>query len=155
MSNPIIPNVMRAVVTQPNKILKVEEVPVPEIDDWEILVKVIAVAQNPTDHQCAYHLSHYCLCCSAFACIDLDAFGNVGTIVGVDWSGLVVKLGNKVAELEPIPYKIGDHVAGFTHGSVYTDRGAYAEYVKATYDLCWKVPDGTLTHEQAATMGCG
>ena len=66
-----------------------------------------------------------------------------------------MKLGSKVAELENAPYKIGDHVAGFTHGGVYKDRGAYAEYVKATYNLCWKVPEGSLTHEQAATMGCG
>lgn len=85
---------------------------------------------------------------------DLDAIANAGTIVGVDWSGLVVKLGSKVAELNPMPFKIGDHVAGFTQGGVYKDRGAYAEYVKATYDLCWKVPEGTLSHEQAATMGC-
>ena len=60
-----------------------------------------------------------------------------------------MKLGSKVAELENAPYKIGDHVAGFTHGGVYKDRGAYAEYVQATYNLCWKVPEGSLTHEQS------
>lgn len=65
-----------------------------------------------------------------------------------------MKLGAKVSELHATSLKIGDHVAGFTQGGTYTDRGAFAEYVKATYDLCWKVPEGTLCHEQAAAMGC-
>ncbi|KZT71551.1 GroES-like protein [Daedalea quercina L-15889] len=131
-----IPKTMKALVTQANKTVKVEEVPVPDIDDWEVLVKVVAVAQNPTDWQY------------------VDTVTNVGTISGCDWSGYVVKLGSKVTELHATGLKIGDHVAGFTHGGTYKDRGAYAEYVKATYDLCWNVPEGTLSHEQAATMGC-
>lgn len=46
---------MRALITQADKTVKVQEVPVPEIDEWEILVKVVAVAQNPTDWQCVSH----------------------------------------------------------------------------------------------------
>ena len=57
MSNPSIPEVMQAVLTQSDKTVKVEEVP--EIDEWEVLVKVIAVAQNPTDHQCMPCPLHY------------------------------------------------------------------------------------------------
>ena len=44
-----IPATMRALVTQADKTAKVVEVPVPEIADDEVLVKVVAVAQNPTD----------------------------------------------------------------------------------------------------------
>ncbi|KAH9844380.1 GroES-like protein [Rhodofomes roseus] len=131
-----IPKTMKALITQANKTVKVEEIPVPEIDDWEVLAKVVVVAQNPTDWQY------------------IDTVTNVGTISGCDWSGYIVKLGKKVTELNATGLKVGDHVAGFTHGGTYKDRGAYAEYVKATYDLCWKVPEGTLSHEQAATMGC-
>ena len=50
---------------------------------------------------------------------------------------------------------VGDHVAGFVQGGRDKDRGAFAEYVKAAGDLCWKVPKGTISHEEAATMGCG
>ncbi|PCH40956.1 GroES-like protein [Wolfiporia cocos MD-104 SS10] len=122
---------MRAIITQLNKTVALEEVPVPTIADDEILVKTVAAAQNPTDWQYVYRVT------------------NVGTIVGCDWSGHVVQVGQSVTT-----HAVGDHVAGFTHGSYYTDRGAYAEYVKASADLAWKVPPGTFSHEEAATMGC-
>ncbi|KAI0721749.1 GroES-like protein [Fomitopsis betulina] len=123
---------MNALIVQPDKTAKVQQVPVPEIDEWEILAKVVAVAQNPTDWKFIENLT------------------NPGTISGCDWSGHVVKLGSKVSGLA-----IGDHVSGFTHGGTYKDRGAFAKYVKATYNLCWKVPESTLSHEQAAAMNCG
>ncbi|KAH9938112.1 GroES-like protein [Fomitopsis serialis] len=59
---------------------------------------------------------------------------NHGTICGCDWSGNVVQVGK--------------------NGGSYTDRGAFAEYVKVEPDLTWKVPPGTLSHEETATMGC-
>ena len=148
------PKTMKALVVQADKTAKVQEVPVPEIDEWEILVKVVAIAQNPTDWKCRCR-ALYIVATLKFGCIDIELMTNPGTISGCDWSGHVVKLGSKVSELRATTLAIGDHVAGFTHGGTYKDRGAYAEYVKATYDLCWKVPEGTLSHEQAATMGCG
>ena len=81
---------------------------------------------------------------------DIDLIGNPDTIIGVDYSGIVAKVGSKVNS-----FALGEHVAGFTHGGAYTDRGAYAEYVKTSADLVWKVPVGTLSHEEAATMECG
>ena len=60
-----------------------------------------------------------------------------------------MKLGESVTN-----FAVGDSVAGFTHGGTYEDRGAYAEYVKASADLAWKIPDSTLSFEQAATLGC-
>lgn len=44
-----IPKTMKAFVTQSDNTAKVTEILVPEIDDDEILVKVTALAQNPTD----------------------------------------------------------------------------------------------------------
>ncbi len=79
----------------------------------------------------------------------MDLMGNVGTISGTDFSGYVAKVGSKVDNLA-----VGDHVAGFTHGGFYKDRGAYAEFTKVSADLVWKVPENSLTHEQAATFGC-
>ena len=40
---------MKALVTQANKTAKVEEIAVPTIDDDEVLVRTVAIAQNPTD----------------------------------------------------------------------------------------------------------
>ncbi|EKM59886.1 uncharacterized protein PHACADRAFT_88172 [Phanerochaete carnosa HHB-10118-sp] len=121
---------MKALITQANKTAKIEVVPVPEIDDDEVLVKVVGVAQNPTDW---HHIS---------------LFTNVGTICGCDWSGYVVKTGKNVTSPA-----VGDHVASFVFGGMYKDRGAFAEYAKTSADLTWKVPEGTLSHEEAATMG--
>ena len=79
---------------------------------------------------------------------DVVNFKHTGTISGCDWSGHVVKIGKNVAQ-----HAVGDHVAGFVHGGTYTDRGAFAEYVKTPAELAWQVPAG-LSHEGAATMGC-
>ena len=139
---------MKALITQANNTAKVQEVAVPTIDADEVLVKVVAIAQNPTDWKRA------CLCPShvfshLYATVDVERTGNAGTICGCDWSGYVVKLGENVTSLA-----VGDHVAGFVQGGTYEDRGGFAEYVKTSGDLAWKVPEGTLTHEEAATMGC-
>jgi len=44
---------------------------------------------------------------------------------------------------------------GAVHGGAYKDRGAFAEYVKADADTVWKIPDDSVSFEQAATMGVG
>lgn len=49
MTSPAIPKTMKAFITQPDKTGSVKEVPVPTIDDDEILVQTVALAQNPTD----------------------------------------------------------------------------------------------------------
>ncbi|KAI0337936.1 GroES-like protein [Trametopsis cervina] len=127
----IIPPTMKAVVVKEKGVIAVEDVPVPTLADDEILVKVAAVAQNPTDWQ------------------HVDLVGNPGTILGCDWSGHVVKRGSKVSK-----FAFADHVAGFAHGGTYTDRGAFAEYVKAPEDLAWKVPSDEISNEESATLGC-
>ena len=48
-----IPTKMKALVTNADKTASVKKIPVPEISDDEVLVQVIAVAQNPTDWKCA------------------------------------------------------------------------------------------------------
>ena len=80
---------------------------------------------------------------------DVDSIGVPGTINGCDFSGYIVKVGKNVSTP-----KVGDHVAGFVHGSTFTDEGAFAEYVKAPAELVWVVPENTLSHEEAATYGC-
>ena len=132
-----------------------QEHPVPEVDDGDILVKTVAVAQNPTDWKCAscsslvnrlFLLRHSV--CSSSTVAD-SGRANIGSVSGCDWSGYVVKTGKNVTSP-----RVGQHVAGFVMGSTFADSGAYAEYVRTPAELSWVVPDGTLSHEEAATMGC-
>lgn len=69
--------------------------------------------------------------------------------MGCDFSGYVVKAGQNVTSPA-----VGDHVAGFLHGSTFSDEGAFSEYVKTPGDLVWVVPENTLSHDEAATFGC-
>ncbi|KAF8579984.1 GroES-like protein [Ramaria rubella] len=124
---------MRALVVQEGKTVAVQDVPVPTLGDNEVLIKVVAIAQNPTDWK------------------HVEFRSPPGTIIGCDFSGIVVKLGGAPA----VHLKPGDHVAGFVQGGHWNDRGAFAEYLKTDSDLVWVVPEGTVSHEEAATMGCG
>ncbi|KAK7178564.1 putative toxD-like zinc binding oxidoreductase [Paraphaeosphaeria sporulosa] len=96
-----------------------KEVPIPCISDNEILVKVRAVALNPTDFK------------------HIDVISPPGSIVGCDYAGEVFKVGSIASKT----WKIGDRVAGAVHGGLYPDQGAFAEYLKTDSDLAWKVPD--------------
>ncbi|KAI0780487.1 GroES-like protein [Trametes elegans] len=123
---------MKAVVVQEGRTVAIQDHPVPQPRDDDILVKTVAIAQNPTDYKF----------------VDFGR-GKPGTVLGCDWSGHVVKVGKNVTTP-----KVGEHVAGFVMGATFVDSGAFAEYVKTPAELSWVVPDGTFTHEEAATMGC-
>ncbi|KIJ34228.1 hypothetical protein M422DRAFT_182398, partial [Sphaerobolus stellatus SS14] len=73
-----------------------------------------------------------------------------GTILGCDFSGIVAAVGPFVTT----SVKVGDQVAGFVQGGHFKDRGAFTEYLKTPADLVWVVPEGTLSHEEAVTLGC-
>ena len=52
MASVQVPQIMKALVAQKQGSVAVQEKLVPSIDDDEILVKVVAAAQNPTDYKC-------------------------------------------------------------------------------------------------------
>ncbi|KAH9932578.1 GroES-like protein [Fomitopsis serialis] len=130
MVDEIIPKTMKAVLVQPEKKVAVMDYPVPEPGPDDVLVKVVATAQNPTDWKF------------------VDFVQKAGTVLGVDFSGTVVAAGSNVTHL-----KLGTHVAGFVKGGALPDSGAYAEYVKTPGELVWPVPEGTLGFAEAATLG--
>lgn len=107
-----------------------DDVPVPKISPNEILVKVRAVALNPTDFK------------------HLDAISPPHSIIGCDYAGVVHQVGNAVKG----KWNIGDRVAGAVHGGLFPDNGAFAEYLKTDADLAWKVPDG-VSDTDATTYG--
>ncbi|KAJ5708443.1 alcohol dehydrogenase [Penicillium malachiteum] len=101
----------KAVVVVELKVAAVREVLFPVLrDDW-VLVKVKAVAVNPTDWK------H----------IDLGA-ADIGCRIGVDYAGIVEEVGKNVTN-----FVKGDRITRWTHGQnrVNHESGAFAEYAVA------------------------
>lgn len=75
---------------------KLASVPKPKLNEASIIVKVSAVALNPTDWK------------------HIDGQAEVGCISGCDFAGIVDEVGTGVTN----GLHNGDRVAGFTHGGM-------------------------------------
>lgn len=85
----------KAVIVGEGRTVSVQEVEVPaKIRDEYMLVKVHAVALNPTDWK---HIDYM--------------LADPGSKSGCDYAGVVEELGSKVSK-----FKKGDRIAGFAHG---------------------------------------
>lgn len=107
------------------------DVPIPTISPDEILIKVKAVALNPTDFK------------------HLDVISPRNSIIGCDYAGVVHQVGTAV---KPGTWALGERVAGSVHGGLFPDKGAFAEYLKVDADLAWKIPD-EISDTDATTYG--
>lgn len=109
--------------------------PIPSIrDPYHVLVKVSAVALNPTDYKMpTYHPVP-------------------GAIMGCDFMGTIVAVGAGVGDEQ-----LGIRVCGPMHGSNPGDpaSGAFAEYVTQDSRLLVHVPDSWSDLEGAALGGVG
>ncbi|QIW95910.1 hypothetical protein AMS68_001428 [Peltaster fructicola] len=116
--------------------IELQDVPLPKLRDDYILVKVNAVALNPTDWK---HVAS-------------DGLANPGSTVGCDFAGIVEEVGSKVSQ----PLKKGDRICGWTHGvnKVNKEDGSFAEYAMVKGDVFIKTPDN-LSDEEASTLGIG
>lgn len=85
-------------VQGPGSAKVVSDLPIPKLRDDHIIVKVAAVALNPTDWK------------------TIDFIQEKGPISGCDFAGTVEEVGSAVT----IGLKKGDRLAGFTHGSEFT-----------------------------------
>jgi NADPH:quinone reductase-like Zn-dependent oxidoreductase len=93
--------------------LEFAELPIPEISDNEILIKVNAIDINPVDNKTLGGKGQY---------NNIKAADPI--ILGWDVSGIITKTGKNVSN-----FKIGDHVFGLLN---FPGHGrAYAEYVAA------------------------
>lgn len=113
------------------EVLKIEEVPVPEIKDNEVLIKVKASSVNPVDwkHRLGNH--------------KLVLGSNFPIILGYDVSGTVEKTAIKVTK-----FKAGDKVyarVNIKYG------GTYAEYAVTSVETLAKIPD-KINFEEAAAI---
>ncbi|KAI1401254.1 zinc-binding dehydrogenase [Hypoxylon fuscum] len=116
---------MKALVTSAPQTATVQDVPIPQPDDGEILVQVHRVAQNPTDWKAV-------------------ALVPPGRTVGCDFAGAV-------RDARGSPWRAGQRVAGFVQGaSDAPARGAFAEYAVVEASLVYAVPDGVALADAAA-----
>ncbi|KAJ5812283.1 hypothetical protein N7474_008584 [Penicillium riverlandense] len=124
---------MKAVIyTEPKQARLVTDRPLPQLRQNTALVKVAAVALNPTDWK---HVSF--------------GMAREGCVLGVDYAGTV-------EQTNSTEWNKGDRICGFVHGGNYSnpEDGSFAEYLVAPLSTAMKVPDG-LSFEEAATLGCG
>ncbi|TFB00948.1 Deshydrogenase mlcG [Trichoderma ghanense] len=133
---------MKALVLTPaTKEVSIRELPIPEPQDGEVLIRVHAVALNPVD---ANYVAH-------------PLAEQEQRVIGTDFAGVVTAVGPDLGSSSDLRAKVGARVAGFHQGACSTnDRpGAFAEYITAPYDLLWAVPD-SMSLEAASTISmCG
>lgn len=125
---------MRALVCHPrgsDNHFSIDKVILPALKSDEVLVRIIAVAQNPTDVKS----------------FDQNRYGD-GAVLGCDFCGIIDKVGHDVVELH-----IGDRVAGLVRGGSVSS-GAYATHTITYARFCFRVPE-ELSSPAAATIPIG
>ncbi|CEP61828.1 uncharacterized protein LALA0_S04e01640g [Lachancea lanzarotensis] len=140
-----VPRVMKAIVVDGDKAVLKENVPVPKASGTQVLVKVKAVAGNPTDWK---HVDY--------------KIAPQGSILGCDVAGVVVELGPDVDQSR---FSVGDAAVGFVHGGSvkFPENGGHAEYALLDSVLSYKldlssntsktIPEGPVkTFEAAASL---
>ncbi|KAI0061887.1 GroES-like protein [Artomyces pyxidatus] len=98
----------------------------------EVLIKVIAASQTPSDWKTA------------------ERARVTGAVLGLDYAGVVAEVGADVPETVR---HVGERVCGFVHGGT-THRGSFCEYLvgSARYGIV-AIPD-SWSFEDAASVGC-
>ncbi|KAK7693199.1 hypothetical protein QCA50_002765 [Cerrena zonata] len=112
----------------------------PRIGDEEILVRVEAMVEDPSDWRKVETVT--------------QEFSHATR--GVDFSGTVVKLGGPAA----CGVSVGDHVVGFVRSQsirqhTHVDNKTEEKFIRLDAELAWVVPRGTLSHEDAAQARLG
>jgi NADPH:quinone reductase len=97
----------------------------------EVLVQVRACGLNRADLGVAAGHSH-------------GAIGGAGTVVGMEWAGVVEQVGSEVSG-QVRGVQVGDRVMG-------SGAGAFAEYAVTDCGRVMPIPSAALSFEQAATL---
>ncbi|PVG04010.1 hypothetical protein CPB86DRAFT_822001 [Serendipita vermifera] len=128
-----LPSTHRAITVTERGKVTVQERPLPQFNDDQVLVKVRAVSLNPTDWK------------------HIDYLLKPGQSVRCDFAGDIVAIGSTAQSRGN--WSIGDAVAGFVRGgAIADDNGAFQEYVATLPESIWRKPTN-LPYEDAASMG--
>ncbi|KAH8669586.1 chaperonin 10-like protein [Tricladium varicosporioides] len=130
-----IPKSQKALVAvRPGVLTLMPNASVPDVNLDEILVRIVAVALNPSDWKL------------------LDMSFTPGAIAGGDFSGIVVKVGQAIRK----QICVGDRVCGNVFGSNPScpGNGAFSQYISVPGDLCMKIPE-SMSFQDAASLGMG
>jgi len=111
-------------------VLKMEDIPLPEPKDNEIVVRVMAASVNPVDYK---------IRSGKYPAVRKDQLPKV---LGRDISGVVERVGSKIGK-----FKKGDAI----YAMLGSDIGGYAEYALVTEDEAAKKP-AQLDFVQAAAV---
>ncbi|KAF2258900.1 alcohol dehydrogenase [Lojkania enalia] len=130
-----LPNTQHAVVACTNRAWAFrKELPVPRLEDGEVLIKIEAVALNPSDAK------------------QLENCPVDGAISGSDLAGTVVKVSKSMEK----DLHIGDRVTAMVLGCNprQPDNGAFAQYAAVRAGFCVKLPE-TISFEAGTTLTVG
>lgn len=125
---------MKAVVLQENREFLLEEVTIPQPEEHQIQVKIIASGFNPIDYQMTEDGSERKLLHSP--------------ILGREFSGIVSAVGKNVSD-----FKIGDAV--FSGSGSMGSNGTYAEYITIPSAIAVRKPTDISFEEAAAIPSTG
>ncbi|RYP17591.1 hypothetical protein DL766_008866 [Monosporascus sp. MC13-8B] len=126
---------MRAIKMLGKKKATIQEVPLPNLRNDNILCKVNQTAAlNSTDWK------------------HIDSLGPVGTAAGRDFVGIVEEVGPKVKR--NCNKATGSQLSSMDAMPLEPEDSCFAEYAVAKGDFQMKIPDN-LNDDQAATMGVG
>ncbi|KAK7047581.1 hypothetical protein VNI00_006349 [Paramarasmius palmivorus] len=127
-----LPSHMKAIVTAGNGKVKLANIPIPKPGPGQILVKVIAAAQNPSEW------------------MKIHGVPTTDVTVGHDYAGVVQEIG---PDVPAGTRQIGERVAGFVNACVSNDLGGtFGEYTVADAHVLIPLPDH-ISFEDAATLG--
>ena len=132
---PLKMSTQKAVIIQgPRKASFVTDRDIPKLRPSYMLVRVAAVALNPTDWK------------------HVDFLATENALLGVDYAGTVEETGTGYSK----QWEKGDRVYGFVHGgdSTQLENGAFAEHIVVKADIQLRVPP-EMSFEAAATAGLG
>ncbi|ESK87230.1 zinc-binding oxidoreductase [Moniliophthora roreri MCA 2997] len=127
-----LPSQMKAVTTIGDGNVKLTTIPIPKPGSGQILVKVIAAAQNPSEW------------------MKIQGIPTTDVVVGHDYAGVVQEIG---PDVPAGTRQIGERVAGFVNACISNDiGGTFAEYTLADAQVLIPLP-GHISFEDAATLG--
>ncbi|KAF8995852.1 chaperonin 10-like protein, partial [Cyathus striatus] len=126
-----IPETNLAVVIQPDRSFAVERIPVLKPGPGEVLVKVHAVAPNPSE----WRANTY-------------SFVKAGTVTGSDVAGEIIAIGEGSHEEQ---FAIGDRVAAFVQGAFTPRYAAFREYTVLKSSPLLRIPPN-ISYEEASSI---